>query len=44
MKVKFHGKNNKLDYALYLLSVTIFGTPVFCGVMEVFKNFLGWIM
>lgn len=43
-KVKFRGKFNKLDYVLYLLSTTILGTPVFCGLMEIVKDFLGWIM
>lgn len=44
MKRHFHGKSGKFDYVLYLLTTTILGTPVFCAVMEVFKNFLGWIM
>ena len=43
-KIKFRGKSNKLDYVLYLLSATIVGTPVFCGLMEIVKDFLGWIM
>lgn len=44
MKGRFHGKSGRLDYVLYLLSVTILGTPVFCGVMELFKDFLCQIM
>lgn len=43
-KAKFHGKFNRLDYALYLLSTTLLGTPVFCGLMEIVKDFLCWIM
>lgn len=36
--------NRKVDYVLYLLSFTIIGTPMFCGLMEIAKDFLGWIM
>lgn len=43
-KVKFRGKFNKLDYVLYLLSTTILGTPMLCGLMEVLKDFLVRIM
>lgn len=41
---RFNSRNNKVDYVLYLLSTTILGTPVFCGLMEIVKDFLGWIM
>ena len=41
---RFNSRNNKVDYVLYLLSTTILGVPVFCGVMEILKDFLGWIM
>ena len=41
---RFNSRNSKLDYVLYLMSTTILGTPVFCGLMEILKDFLGWIM
>ena len=44
MKRHFHGKSGKFDYVLYLLSTTILGTPVFCGLMEIAKSFLCQIM
>lgn len=44
MKRHFHGKSRRLDYVLYLLSTTILGVPIFCGLMEIVKDFLGWIM
>ena len=44
MKRHFHGKSGRLDYVLYLLSTTILGVPIFCGLMEIVKDFLDWIM
>lgn len=44
MKRHFHGKSGRFDYVLYLLSTTILGTPVFCGLMEIIKDVIGWIM
>lgn len=41
---RFNSRNSRLDYVLYLLSTTILGVPVFCGIMEIAKDFLGWIM
>lgn len=41
---RFNSRNNKVDYVLYLLSTTILGVPVFCGLMEILKSFCGWIM
>lgn len=41
---RFNRKNSKLDYVLYLFSTTIIGTPIFCGLMEIVKDFLCWIM
>ena len=41
---RFNSRNSKLDYVLYLLSTTILGVPVFCGLMEIIKDFLSWTM
>lgn len=41
---RYNNRNNKMDYVLYLLSTTILGTPILCGLMEIVKDFLGWIM
>lgn len=43
-KIRFSRKNDILSYILYLLSTTILGVPVFCGLMEILKSFCGWIM
>lgn len=43
-KIKFSRKNDGFSYVLYLLSTTILGVPVFCGLMEIVKDILGWIM
>lgn len=41
---RFNRKNSKLDYVLFLSSTTIIGTPIFCALMEIVKDFMGWIM
>lgn len=43
-KVKYSRNNGGLDYVLYLLSTTILGVPAFCGLMEILKGFICWIM
>ena len=43
-KIRFSRKSDVLSYILYLLSTTILGVPVLCGVMEILKDFLSWIM